>query len=531
MTHITQATQATQATQLTKTTNGATALNTSGSVIVDYFMLFMRDLDKKSSYEYLEKCWEVDPKKTVAIIFNGRDRIGGKKEKKVSNDALLWLRTNKYDTYVENIRNYVDKYGSWKDLLYICYHNNKDCYSKNFELCMFVEQLKIDLNNLNGDEQDKKGISLCAKWAPSENDRNDKRKHFAKKMATILYGKEDVKKMERYRKEYLVPLRERINIVEKLICNNEWDKVKYEFVPGVASKRLLNAFMKHDEERYNKYLRDVRNGDKEIKVTGILPHELTKYYIDNRSYGDEELEQNETIELQWKAIVENVRSAGNFSNSLAVVDLSGSMFSAKNGSIPAQVAMSLGIITSLCCKGMFKNKFITFSENPELVDLITEREDTEEDPSLLEAFKAISETNYGFNTDFVKCCECIINYGKEKRIPDCDMPKKLFVFTDMQFDEACNESSSIETIYQSIVKMYKANCYTPPKFIFWNLSSDHQETFPVNCKTEGTAMVSGFSEQLLKIFMSYDEFKPELIVNEILEPYMEHIVINERDID
>lgn len=509
----------------TKTTNGATALNTSGSVIVDYFMLFMRDMDKEVSYEYLEKCWEEDPKKTVAIIFNGRDRIGGKKEKKVSNEAITWLRNNKFETYKDNIRAYVDKYGCWKDLLYICYHNYKGCYSKNYELCMFAEQLKKDLDLLN---EDNKSVSLCAKWSPSENDRNDKRKHFGKKIATILYGKDDSKMMEKYRKEYLVPLRQRINIVEKLICNNEWDKVKYECVPGVASKRLLNAFMKHDGERYIEYLNEVRNGNKEIKVTGILPHELMKYYINMRSFEDHM--PNETIELQWKTIVENVRKAGNFNNSLAIIDLSGSMFSAKNGSIPAQVAMSLGIITSVCCKGMFKNKFITFSEVPELVDLIPSGYDDETIPSLFDSFNAVSETNYGFNTDFIKCCECIINYGKDKNVPDCDMPKKLFVFTDMQFDEACNEASNIETIYQNIVRMFKASCYTPPKFIFWNLNSDHKETFPVNCKTEGTAMVSGFSEQLLKIFMTYDEFKPQFIVDEVLAPYMEHVIINDNDI-
>jgi hypothetical protein len=520
----------------TQTANGATVLNTSGNVIVDYFMLFMRDLDKKVCREYLEKCWNIDPKKTVAIIFNGRDRVNGKKEKKVSNEAIMWLRENKYNTYIDNIRNYVDKYGCWKDLLYIYYHDDN---GKNFELCMFAEQLKIDLD-LMKEASEKQGVSLCAKWAPSENDRNDKRKHFAKKIATILYGRDDVKKLEKYRKEYLVPLRERINIVEKLICNNEWDKVKYECVPGVASKRLLKAFMKHDEERYKKYLCDVRNGDKEIKITGILPHELTKYYIEARSFDNRE--PNETIELQWKAIVDNVRTSGNFNNSLAIVDLSGSMFSAKNGSIPAQVAMSLGIITSLCCKGKFKNKFITFSENPQLVELMPDRSDTDEDPSLFDSFNSIMETNYGFNTDFVKCCECIITYGVDNDIPDCDMPKKLFVFTDMQFDAAASplseytysdevkECANIETIYQTIVKMFKANSYTPPKFIFWNLSSDHTETFPVNCNTEGTAIVSGFSEQLLKIFMTYDEFKPEFIVDEVLSPYMEHIVINENDI-
>jgi hypothetical protein len=73
--------------------------------------------------------------------------------------------------------------------------------------------------------------------------------------------------------------------------------------------------------------------------------------------------------------------------------------------------------------------------------------------------------------------------------------------------------------------MFKAAGYTAPKFIFWNLNSSHKQSFPVNCKTEGTAMISGFSEQLLKIFMTYDEFKPDLIVDEILAQYLPDIAI------
>jgi hypothetical protein len=67
----------------TCTENGAIALDTSGSPIVDYFMMYTRSLTKEKSYEYIEKCWEISPEKTVAIIFNGRDRLKGKKEKKV----------------------------------------------------------------------------------------------------------------------------------------------------------------------------------------------------------------------------------------------------------------------------------------------------------------------------------------------------------------------------------------------------------------------------------------------------------------
>jgi hypothetical protein len=520
--------------------------------------MYTRTLTKEQNHDFLEKCWAVNPQKTVAIVFNGRDRLKGKKEKTVSNQAMLWLRDNKPYTYMNNIITYINKYGRWKDLLYICYENDNDgMINKNYELTLFADKLREDLTELkiseiveaaNADEvsetDSKKtkakvnNVSLCAKWAPSENDRNDTRKHFAKKIASILYGKEDKKKMEKYRKEYLAPLRNKINIVEKLMCDNEWDKINYEGVPGVASRRLHKAFSNHDSDRYCEYLAKVRSGEAKINVTGILPHELANYYVNLRNSQDE-YEENETIELQWRTIVDNVKSSGILGNSLAIIDLSGSMFSASNGSIPAQVAISLGIITSLCCKGMFKNKFITFSENPELVSLIPDdlyKEYTEKgiDPSLYTCFKSLVDVDFGYNTNFVKCCDMIIKYGKDNNINDEDMPKKLFIFTDMQFDEATNENdkekSGIETLYKTIVKMFKAADYTAPKFIFWNLNSSHKESFPVNCKTEGTAMISGFSEQLLKIFMTYDEFKPDLIVEEILAPYLKEIFIDDTEI-
>ena len=538
----------------TRTENGAVALDTSGNHIVDYFMMFSRTLAKEENYQFLEKCWAINPQKTVAVIFNGRDRLKGKKEKTVSNQAMLWLREHKPYTYMNNILTYVNKYGRWKDLLYICYENQGDgIIHKNYELTLFANKLQDDLSELKSEHVDidatdavseetsektkkTKCVSLCAKWSPSENDRNDKRKQFAKKIASILYDKEDSKKMEKYRKEYLVPLRKQINIVESLMCNNEWDKINYEGVPGVASRRLHNAFNNHDSERYCEYLAKVRSGEAKINVTGILPHELAGYYINLRNTQDE-YEENETIELQWKTIVDNVMGSGILGNSLAIIDLSGSMFSASNGSIPAQVAISLGIITSQCCKGMFKNKFITFSENPQLVSLLPDdlyAEYTEKgiEPSLYTCFKSLVDVEFGFNTDFVKCCKMIIEYGKEHNIDDEDMPKKLFIYTDMQFDEATaetDEGSGIETLYKTIVKMFKAADYTPPKFIFWNLNSSHKESFPVNCKTEGTAMISGFSEQLLKIFMTYDEFKPELIVEEILAPYLPEIFIDDSE--
>ena len=537
---------------ITKTANGGNAFKSTGNAIVDYFMLFMRDLSIDDSYNHLEKCWKKDPKKTVAIIFNGRDRLNGKKEKRVANEAMLWLRKNKFETYMCNIKLYVEKYGRWKDLQFISY-NLKNIDHK-IEMNIIAQKLIEDKINLDNN----KPVSLCAKWAPSENDRNDRQRQFAKKVASVIYGSKDSYKMSKYRKQYLVPLRKQIGIVESKMCDNKWEEIKYENIPGVASNKLKKAFIKHDEERYKKYLEDVAASVKKINVTGILPHELAGVYIkDLEKFNKGEVCQ--TTEMQWKAIVENVRKSGNFDNAISIVDVSGSMFNAKNGSIPAQVAVALGIITALCCKGDFANKIITFSENPQLVDLIStntaekakiKNGDTDTTsttgasnisniPSLHECIKNIMGVDYGFSTDFLKCNEEIINYAIKYKVPQDKMPKKLFVFTDMQFNNTItgnferdyrnsrNNTNALDTVYKSIVKLYEANNYTAPKFIFWNLNSDSNEVFPVNCDTEGTAIVSGFSEQLLKIFMNYDEFKPAFIVDEILAPYLEDIIIND----
>jgi len=491
---------------ITYTENGAISLKTTENIIVDYYMMFSRNLNKDLNEKYLEKCWNINPYQTIAIIFNGRDRKNGKKEKQISNESMLWLRNNKPNTYKLNIMNYINNFGCWKDLLYISYKN----LHNNYELVLFANKLKQDKIYLNED----KPISLCAKWSPSENDRNDKKKQFAHKIASIIYSNDDKYKMEKYRKEYLVPLRNKIQIIETMMCNNEWEQISYENVPSIASKKYLKAFMKHDNIRYLKYLEDVRNGDKKINITGILPHELLKYYLINDS-------ENETIELQWKTIVDDIKSSGILKNTIPIIDMSGSMFSASNGDIPARCAISLGILISMCCEGKFHKKIISFSETPTIIDLKSD--------SLFNCFKQLLKIPVGYNTNFISCSELIINLGKMFSIPDEEMPKKLVVLTDMQFDKIPYNQYDLKTTYEHIFNLFKESNYTSPKFIFWNLNSDHKETFPVNCNVEGTAMISGFSEQLLKIFMNYDDFNPLLIVEDILTPYIKDIIIDDKE--
>lgn len=499
----------------TYTTNEARAFESTGSPLVNYFAMLTRTLSYETNSEHLQQCWKVNPAMTVGIVFNTRDRLNGKKEKKISNEAMLWLRNNKPLTYKKNILNYVNKYGCWKDLLFIANHLKGKMNTD--ELQLFAEQLKRDISSLNtATSLNNANISLCAKWAPSENDCNDKKKQLAKKLASILYERNDPKKMEKYRKEYLVPLRQKIKIIETMMCNNQWQAINYQCVPGIASKRYLNAFLKHDKERYEKYLADVRSGKQEIKITGILPHELISCYMKDST------QPIETIELQWKAIIANVKSSGVLCNMMPIIDVSGSMYSASNGSIPAQVAIALGILISFCCEGQFHKKIIAFSEVPTLITL--------KGDSLFECFKEITNIPQGLNTNFIACAELILNFAKTFNVPDEQMPEKYVVISDMEFDKASHTGEDIQTTYQHIKDIYIRDKYKVPKFIFWNANSDNEGIFPVQCNDDGTAIISGFSEQLLKIFMQYDDFNAETIVSEIVKPYLSDIIIDESEL-
>jgi len=496
----------------TITTNGAVALKTSGNKFVDFFMMLVRGIETDLIKQYMLECWKEDPAKTVSIVFHARDRQNGKKEKNISNRCMIWLKNHKYGTYTKNIRKYVTKYGCWKDMIYISIktHGRND-----FEIDSIADQLRKD--KLLLEEGKTYEVSLCAKWASSQQDKNDVKFNTAHYIAAKLFPN-DPKSMERYRKEYLAPLRKNIDIVESYMASNKWKEIKYEKVPAVATKRLKNAFEKHDPLGYKNYLQQVANGTKKINITGILPHELVKYYLDGNEY-------NETIEQQWKALLENIKSQGILDNMLAVVDTSGSMSSGGCGNVqPIEPAIALGLLIAECNTGQFHKKIISFHSNPTIFDI--------KGDSLYEQVKHISrDLPQDANTNFEATFDLILNVASMFNIPPEKMPKKLVVLSDMQFDAAKLATSDIseEILHEYIVKKYNSTAYEPPVFIYWNLSAAHNETFPVKSVAANVAMISGFSEQLLKVFMNCKDFNPENIVNEILSKYIIEVVIDEAD--
>ena len=64
------------------TDNNAVSLETTNNIFLDLFTNIIRDYEYNELDNLLYKCMLKDPYKTIAIIFNSRDRIDGKKEKK-----------------------------------------------------------------------------------------------------------------------------------------------------------------------------------------------------------------------------------------------------------------------------------------------------------------------------------------------------------------------------------------------------------------------------------------------------------------
>ncbi len=491
---------------LTLTENGAIALASTGNCFLDFFTMLVRKLDTDMIMKYMQMCWDIDPKKTVAIVFNARDRLNGKKEKNISNRCMIWLKNQKYKTYVKNLMTYVNKYGCWKDVLYIC---EKTQYNTTFEIDSFVTQLKTDKINL--ETKNNKLITLCAKWAPSQQDKYDKKFNIAHHIAAELFP-DDPKMMAKYRTEYLTPLREEIKIVETYMSLNKWKEIKYENVPAVATKRLKSAFMKHDPQGYTAYLNQVSSGVKKINITGILPHELVMYYLNNTEY-------NDTIELQWKTLSENFKKQTNLKNMIAVVDISGSMYDNYNGIMPVHVSIALGLLIAECNTGIFANRVISFHRSPDVIEI---KGDTLQE-KIRHMLKHIPQ---GTDTNFEGVFDLLLNSGKLYNIPTKDMPDTIVVLSDMQFNVASSDNSVQEdTLHETIINKYANSVYNPPKFIYWNLSSQHDATFPVKSISDNVALISGFSEQLLKVFMKSSDFNPNNILDEILQPYMLDIII------
>ncbi|KAF8018367.1 hypothetical protein BT93_H3298 [Corymbia citriodora subsp. variegata] len=359
-----------------------------------------------------------------------------------------------------------------------------DAVSGHFARC-----LTADLEFLKSGEINK--ISLAAKWCPSLDSSFDLVTLLCESIAKRVFPRDRFPEYEgleeahyayrvrdRLRKDALVPLRRVLELPEVYMSAGRWGDIPYNRVASVAMKLHKDKFLKHDGERFQSYLADVKSGKATIAAGALLPHEIVASLDDP--------DRGEVAELQWKRMVEDLSKAGKLENCIAVCDVSGSM-----SGTPMEVSVALGLLVSELSREPWKGKVITFSHLPQLHAI--------QGDGLRSKTEFIRTMEWGLNTDFQSVFDRILEVATAGKLRPEEMVRKVFVFSDMEFDLA--SSNPWETDYEAITRKFREHGYgaAVPQIVFWNLR-DSRST-PVAAKQAGVALVSGFSKNLMKMFV------------------------------
>ena len=494
-----------------ETWNGATSLATPdiNSVCDKRLTLFfksVRGLNIPRLYNYLRESAKESVIDTFVLVFHLRDCRGGKGERELGRKAFIWLFIN-YPNEFKLVLSLIPEYGRWDDLLefwpsvlnltdidYV--RKNWDSNIKNTQQLRHLCSLQIDTVNLvsrqliNDRAAMEAGnpVSICAKWVPTEKDSYDRKFNT---LQTIT------KKMNissrKYRKEYTTPLRSYINIVEKFMCQNMWKNINFSKVPSCAMKKLKKAFETHVPEEFTSWKIQLVKGETEVKGKQLFPHELI-YEIRSKSFSDDVCEE------QWKVLEKEIEKIGTLSEAICVCDVSASMMtwtSSKSESFaPIDVSIGLSLIIANAVKGLFHNHVITFHSEPSFHTITP--------GSLIDKYKNIKSIQWGGSTNLQKTFDLILNQAKKHNLQNEDMPKKIFIFSDMQFDETKYYGN---TNFQEIELKYNKSGYKRPQIIFWNLNGSTND-FPISVDDNNTTLLSGFSPSIIKYILTKKEFTP-----------------------
>jgi hypothetical protein len=481
------------------TENGASGHATTGMKSLDFFTLPTRNYDSANLIKLFDDSFNEDPFKCLQILFHLRDPRNGKGEKELTLKLLEHMGENYPCNFQANIQALTAEYGCYKML---CELFARDYAKRNKSASM--KPLIVLADALS------EGCPLAAKWAPSEHGHyNHKKEGYQVTKLCQLLGlvrknknDETCPDYQAYRK-LVGPLRTKANIVEQFCCSKQWDDIDFSRVAARAMLILSKkAFPSHCADKFSEWKQAVAEGKAEIKTSGLHPHEVVKSAMSG--------EITDTQELQWKQMVANVKSLGTLKNALAMSDVSGSMYNGAKPQ-PIEVSIALGIFISELAQGKFNNKILSFSTDSKIIEV--------KGATLAEKVKSVSTDCMGYSTNYVGALRSILEYGKLFQISQEMMPSAIFVLTDMEFDEAGGGKS--QTPHEVVRDEYEAAGYILPKIIFWNLAS-RSNALPVTIRDENTALVSGFSQTLLKAFMELDPekaFNPLTIMESILKEY------------
>lgn len=475
-------------TNIAYTENGGVTRKTTESKVLDMFAVggAYRTRSDEDVILLFKNAFEEDRLLAMKCLFYLRDIRGGQGERRFFRTAFRWL-CNEYPQVAKaNLEN-VSEYGRWDDLIYVAEGTQVQTAAFN----IIKHQLALDIQC--------KTPSLLAKWMPSQNASNADTKRLGHVLANFL-GMTS----REYRKTLSI-LRERINVLERLMSANRWDEIEFDKIPSKAGLIYRNAFARRDILA-KKYEAFAKSKNTKVNADALYPHDIA-----HRAFAmpyNTNLEDPTRLMLQkyWDNLKDFYN--GREENGIAVVDVSGSM-----SGTPMEAAVSMGAYIADKAHGPFANHFITFSARPELVRF--------EGVDIVDKLNRCVQANWGMNTNLQSVFDMLLNTAMKQGVKAEDMPTRIYIFSDMEFDQCvsfdraskdstrrnwwgdyCRTVNSIDEVnsdLENIKLEWACHGYQMPQVIFWNLNARNNRIPAIG---DGFSYVSGFSPSMIDCILS-----------------------------
>ena len=486
------------ATNIGYTENGAIKRNTTKSNLFDMFAMgaAMRTRSDEDVILMFQKAYAENPVYALKCLFYIRDVRGGQGERRFFRTVMRYMANAETDAVRRNLR-HIPEFGRWDDL-YVFVGTPIEKDAMNF----IREQLALDVQC--------KTPSLLAKWLKSENtSSNESRRlgNITRKYMNMSH--------KQYRKTLSI-LRERINVLERLMSENRWDEIEFDKIPSRAGMLYKNAFARHDLERAkNKnvqtYAEFAKDTTKTVNAKVLYPYECVAEAFKAMGYNgcwyncNRNIAMDDTKRLITNKYWDNLADYFNGAsfNGMAIVDTSGSMCGSK-ASAPINVAISLGMYCAEKSKGPFANYFITFSSNPTFVEV--------EGVDFCDKVVRMSKADWGGSTNIEAAFDLMLKTAIDNGCSQDEIPQNLIIISDMEFDYcvtsdsasrnswSCSHNVPGETLFETMSKKWRAYGYDMPRLIFWNVQA-RQNNIPM--RDDGhVSYVSGFSPSIFETIMT-----------------------------
>lgn len=452
-----------------ETQNGAITLTSTLDKCLDMFGRAgaVRYMPVEHKQLMFKEAFEEDPALALKCLFYVRDIRGGYGERDTFTDMLRWLADNSPATVEKNLWAVLE-YGRAKDLY--CLIGTK---SENAMWAFMKSQFELDYDNMTND----KSVSLLAKWIATPDAKSEKTAALGKKTAKALGY--TYKTMREY-KNKLRDLREYIDIPEAKMCAGKWDEIEYSRLSSQCLIKHRQAFARHDEDRYNSYISDVKTGVAKMNTKTMNPvdimHKAYKNYTDD-------------LDVMWANLPDYCSG-----NAIVMCDTSGSMTWTTNGGVqPLDVAVALSMYFAERNKGELKNTFMTFESTPHIITI--------NGLTLQDKCQQIYSSPVGGSTNLEAAMELLLDICTRNSVRPEDMPEALMIVSDMQINcvDGINGDNRI-TFYDHMSKRFEENGYKMPHVIFWNVNAV-DPAFHATSMSNGVSFVSGYSPAIFKTVM------------------------------